>query len=69
MNYRERIRAERLKLKEEFSQLFEAFLAELAPYVAAKRSIRLPLDKPVPYELIVKLVKIRVEQNLAKVNK
>lgn len=44
----------------------EALLAELAPYEAAKSSIRLPFDKPVPYELIGKLVKIRVEQNLAK---
>lgn len=45
----------------------EGLLAELAPYEAAKSSIRLPFDKPVPYELIGKLVKIRVEQNLAKV--
>lgn len=44
----------------------EALLAELAPYEAAKSSIRLPFDKPVPYELIAKLVKIRVEQNLER---
>jgi uncharacterized protein YdhG (YjbR/CyaY superfamily) len=44
----------------------EGLLAELAPYEAAKSSIRLPFDKPVPYELIGKLVKIRVEQNLGK---
>jgi uncharacterized protein YdhG (YjbR/CyaY superfamily) len=43
-----------------------ALLAELAPYEAAKSSIQLPFNKPVPYELISKLVKIRVEQNLAK---
>lgn len=47
----------------------EALLAELAPYEAAKSSIRLPLDQPVPYELIGKLVKIRVEQNLLKVKR
>jgi uncharacterized protein YdhG (YjbR/CyaY superfamily) len=44
----------------------EALLAELAPYEAAKSAIRLPFDKPVPYELIAKLVKIRVAQNLEK---
>jgi uncharacterized protein YdhG (YjbR/CyaY superfamily) len=44
----------------------EALLAELAPYEAAKSAIRLPFDKPVPYELIAKLVKIRVEQNLER---
>ena len=47
----------------------EALLAELAPYEAAKSSIRLPFDKPVPYELIGKVVKIRVAQNLGKVKK
>ena len=49
----------------------EELLAELAPYEAAKSSIRLPFDKPIPYELIAKLVKIRVEQNLeqAKIKK
>jgi uncharacterized protein YdhG (YjbR/CyaY superfamily) len=45
----------------------EALLAELAPYEAAKSAIRLPFDRPIPYELIAKLVKIRLEQNLAKV--
>jgi uncharacterized protein YdhG (YjbR/CyaY superfamily) len=44
----------------------EALLAELAPYEAAKSAIRLPFDRPIPYELIAKLVKIRVEQNLEK---
>lgn len=44
----------------------EAFQAELAPYAGAKGSIRLPLDQPIPHELISKIVKFRVNENLAK---
>jgi uncharacterized protein YdhG (YjbR/CyaY superfamily) len=44
----------------------EALLTELAPYEAAKSSIRLPHNRPIPYELIGKLVKIRVAQNLER---
>lgn len=44
----------------------EAFQAELAPYAGAKGSIRFPLDQPIPHELISKIVKFRVNENLAK---
>jgi uncharacterized protein YdhG (YjbR/CyaY superfamily) len=38
---------------------------QLAPYRGAKKSIRLPLEKPVPVDLIGEVVKIRVKENLA----
>jgi uncharacterized protein YdhG (YjbR/CyaY superfamily) len=38
---------------------------QLAPYKGAKKSIRLPLEKPVPVDLIGEVVKIRVKENLA----
>ena len=44
----------------------EAFKKELASYELSKGTIRFPLDKPMPYALIGKIVKLRVEQNLGK---
>ncbi|MBE2224224.1 MAG: DUF1801 domain-containing protein [Anaerolineae bacterium] len=44
----------------------EAFAEELAPYRAGKGSIQFPFDKPIPYDLITKVVKFRVEENLRK---
>lgn len=38
----------------------EAFEAELAPYAQAKGSVRFPLDQPIPFALISKIVKFRV---------
>ena len=46
----------------------EAFADELALYHHAKGSIRFPLDKPIPYDLIRRIVKYRVEENLADAN-
>ena len=40
----------------------EAFDRELAPYRAAKGTLRFPLAKPVPYGLIQRLVALRVKQ-------
>lgn len=39
-----------------------AFKEELTPYKAAKGSVRFPLDKPIPYTLITKIVKHRVKE-------
>ena len=39
---------------------------ELAPYQAGKGTLKFPLDTPIPYDLITKVVKLRVEQNLKK---
>jgi uncharacterized protein YdhG (YjbR/CyaY superfamily) len=38
----------------------------IAPYAGEKGNLRLPLDQPIPYELIEKIVKLRVKQNRAK---
>jgi uncharacterized protein YdhG (YjbR/CyaY superfamily) len=44
----------------------EAFKKELSVYEGAKGSIKFPLDKPLPYDLISKIVKFRVKENLEK---
>ncbi len=41
-----------------------AFEQELAPYRAAKGTVRFPLDKPIPYDLIARLVALRVTQRV-----
>ena len=38
----------------------QAFEKELAPYMAGKGTAQFPLDKPIPYGLITKIVKFRV---------
>jgi uncharacterized protein YdhG (YjbR/CyaY superfamily) len=42
------------------------FEPELSPYKHAKGSIQFPLDKPLPIELISRIVRYRVEENLKK---
>ncbi len=44
----------------------EKFQKELSVYKGAKGSVQFPLDKPVPYRLISKVVKFRVKENLAR---
>jgi uncharacterized protein YdhG (YjbR/CyaY superfamily) len=44
----------------------EAFQDELAPYQHAKGSIRFPLNQPIPYALIRKIVVFRVNEMLEK---
>jgi len=43
-----------------------AFADELAPYVGGKGSVRFPLDEPIPYDLIRRIVAFRVQENLAR---
>lgn len=43
-----------------------AFQEELAPYKSGKGSVRFPLDQPIPFELIRKIVRFRVEENSKK---
>lgn len=45
------------------------FKKELAVYKNAKGSVQFPLDKPLPLELITRIVKFRTEQNLSKARK
>lgn len=42
------------------------FKRELAGYEQGKGSIQFPLDKPLPLELIRKIVRFRVEENVKK---
>jgi uncharacterized protein YdhG (YjbR/CyaY superfamily) len=44
----------------------EKFKNELSAYEGAKGSVKFPLDKPIPYNLISKIVKFRVKENLEK---
>ncbi|MBI5958035.1 MAG: DUF1801 domain-containing protein [Chloroflexi bacterium] len=44
----------------------EAFKEELARYQGAKGSIQFPLDEPMPLDLITRIVKLRVVENLEK---
>lgn len=44
----------------------EAFREELAPYIAGKGSARFPLDQPIPYDLVSRIVAFRVQENLEK---
>jgi uncharacterized protein YdhG (YjbR/CyaY superfamily) len=39
------------------------FQKELSPYKSGKGSIQFPLDEPIPYDLISKIVKFRVKEN------
>ncbi len=44
----------------------EQFKKELSVYKGAKGSVQFPLDQPLPYGLITKIVKFRVKENLAR---
>ena len=47
----------------------EAFKEEFLPYKSGKGSVQFPFDKPIPYDLITKIVKFRVKENLEKAKK
>jgi uncharacterized protein YdhG (YjbR/CyaY superfamily) len=38
----------------------------VSPYAGEKGNLRFPLDQPIPYDLIDRIAKLRVKQNLAK---
>jgi uncharacterized protein YdhG (YjbR/CyaY superfamily) len=44
----------------------QAFKNELSQYENSKGTIKLPLDKPLPLDLISKIVKFRVTENLKR---
>jgi len=44
----------------------EKFRKELSVYEGAKGSVQFPLDKPIPYDLVSRMVKFRVQENLEK---
>ena len=44
----------------------EAFKEELSVYKGGKGSVQFPLDQPIPYDLISRIVTFRVKENLEK---
>jgi uncharacterized protein YdhG (YjbR/CyaY superfamily) len=44
----------------------EAFKEELSAYKFSKGAVQFPLDQPIPYELIRRIVKYRVAENVKK---
>lgn len=47
----------------------KAFAAELSVFKQGKGSVQFPLDQPMPLDLITRIVKFRVQENLAKAKK
>lgn len=47
----------------------EAFKKELSVYEGAKGSVKFPIQKPLPFDLITEIVKFRVKENLQKTKK
>ena len=45
----------------------ERFKKDLSVYETAKGSVRFPLDRPIPFELISRIVKFRVKESLERV--
>jgi uncharacterized protein YdhG (YjbR/CyaY superfamily) len=48
------------------SSPMEAFKEELSGYNVSKGTIRFPMNKPVPFDLVKKIVRYRVKENLGK---
>ena len=48
------------------SSPMEAFKEELSGYEISKGTIRFPINKPIPFDLVKKIVRYRVKQNLGK---
>ena len=44
----------------------EAFAEELSSYKQGKGSVQFPLDKPIPYDLITRIVEFRLKENAKK---
>ncbi|PVX23456.1 MAG: hypothetical protein CW716_12150 [Candidatus Bathyarchaeum sp.] len=43
--------------------VLEAYKKELAPYEVSKATIKFPLDKPLPFDLVKKIVKLRLKED------
>ena len=44
----------------------KAFKNELSPYEVSKGSVKFPLKKPIPFDLVRKIVEFRVKENIEK---
>ena len=51
------------------SSAIEAFKEELSDYEVSKGTVRFPLNKPIPYDIVRKMVRYRVKENLDKKKK
>lgn len=47
-----------------FTSAIKAFKKELTGYEGAKGSVRFKLDEPVPFELVERIIKFRMQENL-----
>lgn len=47
----------------------DEFTDEFSKYKQGKGSVQFPLDKPIPYELIGRIVEFRVNENMAKIKR
>jgi len=45
----------------------EQFSDELSNYKQGKGSVQFPLDKPIPFDLIKRIVQFRLKENLSKI--
>ena len=48
------------------ASIVDVFKNELAPYKISKGTIQFPADEPLPVDLITRIVKYRVQENLQK---
>ncbi len=48
------------------SSAISAFKERLSDYDISKGTVRFPLNKPIPYDLIKEMVRFRVKENLSK---
>lgn len=48
------------------SGMEKAFKKELSGYEGSKGTVKFPINRPIPFSLISKIVKFRVQENLAK---
>jgi uncharacterized protein YdhG (YjbR/CyaY superfamily) len=48
------------------SSAVEAFKEELSDYEVSKGTVRFPINKPIPFDLVKKMVRYRVKENLNK---
>ncbi len=44
----------------------DEFKEELSAYAGGRGSVRFPLDKPIPYDLIRRIVRFRVKENVKR---
>jgi uncharacterized protein YdhG (YjbR/CyaY superfamily) len=47
----------------------DAFRLELLPYIKGKGTLQFPLSEPIPFDLITKVIKQSIEDNLSKTEK